>query len=337
MQHKVLHKVLHKPKLGSWAYADAYGVHGDDSIVKVLPSNVCEGNGLFSTRRISKGTPITRYHGRIVGSKEYQTLTPLETAYTYMIVQKTRKVYLVGYKNVDELAGKGVAQLANDAIHHELTGLHNNCRFEERGHRVYLVAKRDIAPNEELLVSYHISYWIETVRYQHVGVCIALPDHVRFWISCHLALEDLLRKRLHRKKLEIDAYHGLRTDVNENKETIGVVTYSISLNSSAEPTSDCCRCKCKCLSSTAMVRWSLLLKKDEHDNETAAAKVTHVSYKCSTCNMDEFVWIGTIDGVSAGSVLPHADSVLPHADSVLPHADSVLPHADSVYNNHHVL
>ncbi len=68
----------------------------------------------------------------------------------------------VGVRRLKNLAGRGVAQLANDALCSRLTKMDNNCDFIEYDRRMYLVARRNIARGEELLVHYGWGYWEES-------------------------------------------------------------------------------------------------------------------------------------------------------------------------------
>ncbi len=89
------------------------------------------------------------------------------------------------------MCGDGIAQFANDAIHVELTGAVNNARFEEREDGdVYLVADTDIQQGQEVLVEYHISYWLGMVR--HDRPC-QLPCNILDWCRAHVEIEDALQ------------------------------------------------------------------------------------------------------------------------------------------------
>lgn len=78
------------------------------------------------------------------------------------------------------------AQMANDAMHVDVTGFENNARFVEfkvgRGTRmqVWLVATRSIAEGDEILVSYGIDYWLNQRK-----TC-RLSRPVRHWLRPHV-------------------------------------------------------------------------------------------------------------------------------------------------------
>jgi hypothetical protein len=59
----------------------------------------------------------------------------------------------------------GIAHMANDAIHPEVTGRNNNCEFcETETGLVYLQTIRPVRAGEELLVDYTLPYWIDRAR-----------------------------------------------------------------------------------------------------------------------------------------------------------------------------
>lgn len=66
---------------------------------------------------------------------------------------------LVGERDLEKCKGKGVAQLANDAVSVALHGHLNNCHFVEQEGVMWLQSKQDIKQGAELLVNYGIEYW----------------------------------------------------------------------------------------------------------------------------------------------------------------------------------
>jgi len=58
-----------------------------------------------------------------------------------------------------------LARFANDALGlTRVLGLKNNCEYEIIKNRCFIVAKRNINPNEEIFVSYTKEYW-DCIRY----------------------------------------------------------------------------------------------------------------------------------------------------------------------------
>jgi hypothetical protein len=125
------------------------------------------------------------------------------------------------------LDGDGVAQLANDAIHPELTGATNNARFEEREEEkgvniVYLVADTDIEPGQEILVEYHISYWIALRFHERV------PPSISEWCHAHAQVQEALKRK--GVITCIEAYRGVQTRDDEEVpgvHMVGVAEYLV--------------------------------------------------------------------------------------------------------------
>lgn len=292
--------------MGSFEFADKYGVHGCPKMIVVDRSKICDGIGLFAQRFIRKGTPITRYCGR--STADHKRLTSVELSYTYMLCKRSgRRTYIVGNRNLKKLSGRGVGQLANDAIHVEVTGQRNNCVFIERGNKVYVAAKRDIYPGEELLVSYHISYWISTVRAAD-DVAKSLPGSVLFWINCHKELEDLLRKHLvHEHTVCIEDYIGvIEQEKQSEKEKDGIAEYLISLVRERPSPSQTTFYEsmvphCNCLVCPKVItRWQIqVTSKLELNVNNSSEEVlsTRLCCRCVTCEQKDFVHLGEVPGV----------------------------------------
>ena len=269
-------------RLGSYAFADRHGVFGCHVIVRVGPSTVCDGVGCFATRFLPKGTPVTVYAGR--ARKTIRGLSDRDLAYTY-----TRAApygdNIVGYRDKRRLNGRGVAQLTNDAVHPEVTGRTNNCILLQRpcDGRVYLVADADIRPGEELLVSYHISYW--TYR----AASPELPQHVRSWAARHAGVESALAgPPLFCKSIE--RYHGtrrvharvsddgLRVCISEGGREWDLLEYTLLYERpSATP-----GCACNCALKKRSVRKCQVLLQLSSTRRVAA-------WRCSQCQMVDFL------------------------------------------------
>lgn len=112
------------------------------------------GKGLFTNAFIPKGTRIVEYKGTVT---TWETVRHDATnAYIYFL----KPNYVIDARDHP----KSLARYANDA-----KGLtkardkRNNAKFEADGLRVFLVAIKDIAAGEEILVDYGRKYW-DTVR-----------------------------------------------------------------------------------------------------------------------------------------------------------------------------
>jgi SET domain-containing protein len=110
------------------------------------------GNGLFTREKITAETRIVEYKGDI---KLHKDLT--DGTYAYDI----GKGYVIDAIDVKD----GLAHFANDADgFNTITGLTNNCEFQQEGMYVYINATTDIAAGEEILVWYGENFWARQVR-----------------------------------------------------------------------------------------------------------------------------------------------------------------------------
>jgi hypothetical protein len=109
------------------------------------------GKGLFTKKLIPKGTKITEYKGRITSWKDADHRNG-ENGYVY---------YVKRYHVIDALPYKSaLARYANDARGlTRIKGITNNAEYIEEGLRVFIVAKKDIPANSEILVGYGKEYW----------------------------------------------------------------------------------------------------------------------------------------------------------------------------------
>jgi hypothetical protein len=122
------------------------------------------GRGLFAIRSLPNGTYITSYPGPVVDINSISSRTRAAMRYRkkvheYLLeVTSTEKV--LNFQPDPNDLTKGVAHLANDAIHPEVTGFSNNCDFiqDEKDH-IYLCTTRKVRKGEELLVDYLLPYW----------------------------------------------------------------------------------------------------------------------------------------------------------------------------------
>jgi SET domain-containing protein len=109
------------------------------------------GKGLFTKKAIPKGVKITEYKGKVTTWKNVDHMDGLN-AYIFYI---NRNHVIDGSKYT-----KGFARFANDAKGSEKgSGLSNNCKYVIDGLRVFLVSRKEIAVNEEILAGYGKEYW----------------------------------------------------------------------------------------------------------------------------------------------------------------------------------
>jgi uncharacterized protein len=114
------------------------------------------GKGLFTKTFIAKDTKIAEYKGTITTWKE---VDHKEGANGYIYYVK-RNYVIDAQPHPDALA-----RYANDAKGlYRCKGISNNSEYLEEGLKVFIVAKKDIAPGEEILVDYGKEYW-KVIRY----------------------------------------------------------------------------------------------------------------------------------------------------------------------------
>ncbi len=113
------------------------------------------GKGLFARNFIPKGTSIAEYKGKITTWKEVK----LKNSNGYL--------YYVNREHVIDASNhkKSKARYANDARGlNRIKGFINNAIYTETHGRVFIESTSDIAPGEEILVSYGKEYW-DAIRY----------------------------------------------------------------------------------------------------------------------------------------------------------------------------
>lgn len=109
------------------------------------------GKGLFTKKIIPKGKRIVEYTGKVTAWKYTEHKNGLN-AYIY---------YINRYNVIDASNNKNsLARYANDAKgSKKIDTLTNNCKYEEDNTRVYIVSKKEIPANAEILVGYGKQYW----------------------------------------------------------------------------------------------------------------------------------------------------------------------------------
>ena len=127
--------------------------------IYVKKSNICDGYGIFSKRKIYKDEIISWYYGKIVNNENIQN-----NKYAIEYGINNEKI-LLGISDINKITyGKGLAQFANDAICYDLTYKNNNSYFLQKGRYILLIASSDISKSEEILVSYGIDYWVNEIK-----------------------------------------------------------------------------------------------------------------------------------------------------------------------------
>lgn len=109
------------------------------------------GRGLFTKTHIPKGARITEYTGKITSWKDadHQDGNNLY-------------IYFINRNHVIDASGKkdSFAHFANDARGiTRVPGVNNNAHYEVVGKRVFVIASKDILPNQEIFVAYGKEYW----------------------------------------------------------------------------------------------------------------------------------------------------------------------------------
>jgi SET domain-containing protein len=115
------------------------------------------GRGLFTKAFIPKGENIVQYKGRVTTWKEISA-NGVDNLYIMYVTAKN-VIDANNYK-------KSFARYANDASGlTKIKGLKNNGAYvhDEKG-KVFIEAKRDILPGEEIFVGYGKDYW-DTIRH----------------------------------------------------------------------------------------------------------------------------------------------------------------------------
>ncbi|MFZ1808828.1 MAG: SET domain-containing protein [Cyclobacteriaceae bacterium] len=113
-----------------------------------IPSS---GLGLFTTEKIMKGACIVEYKGRL---EKWSEVKDQDGYNGYLLRVNTRwAINALPYK-------RALGRFANDAKGIYRNDIYsNNAEFLIEGKRCFIFAKREIKPNEEILVSYGREYW----------------------------------------------------------------------------------------------------------------------------------------------------------------------------------
>ena len=278
-------------RVGSYEYARTHSVHGNPkSLVQLRrPSRVCEGYGIFANRFILRGTPITEYAGRIMDWKPLKDMQPSERKHLPYCLELDDLKCLVGHCDIDTLRGKGVGQFANDAIHPEVSGHENNAKFDFFEDRVYLTALRDIAPHEEILVDYHISYWL------HKKDDARLPEKLREWIALQDAVQRFLKSNIYRnKKFELVRYDGMETPPStggniDESSSCRLAKYCVIPGRRKKGEYTTAMCMCHPTRQKRIVKCCVQLRGVGSSSEPHAV----VGWKCLECKMPMVKYVAT--------------------------------------------
>jgi hypothetical protein len=289
---------------GKRQFARTHCVHGDElSLVVLKASEVCDGLGVFTTRDVAKGVPMTTYAGQLVDVADIRNLRmttdDYDDRYNFHIDDT---VYIVGHRDVETLSGKGLAQFVNDAIDPVLSGHMNNAFFKVRRNEVFIYALRDIKAGEEVLADYHISYWLPRENDAR------LPYDIRQWIYCQNMVLDYLRRCVFKSSAcELDDFLGISSwdedvpEATDDTEIVtGIVSYYIYVNEcttdvegSLEGQIDHRPCACD-QPGTRLCNVRLM-----HNPDT---KITYADWKCLDCDMPCYSYGATsADGALFGA------------------------------------
>ena len=121
------------------------------------------GRGVFALRRIPKGTRIIEYKGKLITEKE------ADRRYSRVHANSphTMLFSLDGGLVIDATRRGNSARWINHSCA-------PNCDIEEEGHRIFIEARRDIHPREELTYDYNLQIGekhTKAARREHACFC----------------------------------------------------------------------------------------------------------------------------------------------------------------------
>jgi len=105
-----------------------------------------DGLGLFATAPIKKGAFIVEYWGEVISEEESNRRGGL-----YLFELDSGKI-------IDGKSRKNIARYANHSC------INRNAEPEEDRGRVFILAKRNIKPGEEIMYDYGKEYWIDYIK-----------------------------------------------------------------------------------------------------------------------------------------------------------------------------
>ena len=115
-------------------------------LYRVKKSNIDRnGKGLYATQDIKEGTRIINYVGKIITKKQTEESERFDNS---------KPIYLFNLNNRYDLDGDVKSNIAR-LINHSCS---NNCDYEGKGLKLWVVAVKNIKKNEELTCDYGFSY-----------------------------------------------------------------------------------------------------------------------------------------------------------------------------------
>ena len=113
---------------------------------KIKKSNIDKkGRGLYATKDIKEGTRIIDYYGKIITKKQTEESKKFDNS---------KPIYLFNLNNRYDLDGDISFNIAR-LINHSCL---NNCDYNGKGLKLWVVAIKDIKKYEELTCDYGFSY-----------------------------------------------------------------------------------------------------------------------------------------------------------------------------------
>ena len=115
-------------------------------LYKIKKSNIDKnGRGLYATKDIKEGTKIINYVGKIITKKKSEESNKFDNS---------KPIYLFDLNSKYDLDGDvpfNTARLINHSCQ-------NNCEYEGKGLKLWVVAVKDIKKGEEITCDYGFSY-----------------------------------------------------------------------------------------------------------------------------------------------------------------------------------
>ncbi len=116
------------------------------------------GKGLYTKVPIRKGEKIIEYKGEIIEWKQYEKRVAENKDGYLFFINKNRCIDAFP-------TPQHKARYANDAAGlSRVKGLRNNSAYEVFDNKCFIMAEKNIAPGEEIFVTYTKEYW-DCVRY----------------------------------------------------------------------------------------------------------------------------------------------------------------------------
>ena len=118
-------------------------------LYKIKKSNIDKnGQGLYATKNIKKGTKIIEYVGKIITKRQSDDNPKFDNK---------KPIYLFDLNSKYDLDGNVPWNTAR-LINHSCS---NNCEYDGKGLKIWITAIKDVKKNEELTCDYGFSYDID--------------------------------------------------------------------------------------------------------------------------------------------------------------------------------